>query len=87
MKEVSENKIYHATRGIIRTLEDHGGCQEPMKWSLHLPYKPSESTLSRVDLLIEQFPDGAIEGVIFPDCVIRVRFYCLNISKFFRVYC
>ena len=24
--------------------------QEPIKWSLHLPYKPLESTLSRVDL-------------------------------------
>ena len=27
-----------------------GGSQEPIKWSLHLPYKPLESTLSRVDL-------------------------------------
>ena len=27
-----------------------------MKWSLHLPYKPLESTLSRVDLLLELFP-------------------------------
>ena len=25
-------------------------CQEPIKWSLHLPYKPLEPTLSRVDL-------------------------------------
>ena len=24
--------------------------QEPIKWSLHLPYMPLESTLSRVDL-------------------------------------
>ena len=24
--------------------------QEPIKWSLHLPYKPLQSTLSRVDL-------------------------------------
>ena len=24
--------------------------QEPIKWSLHFPYKPLESTLSRVDL-------------------------------------
>ena len=27
-----------------------GSLQEPNKWSLHLPYKPLESTLSRVDL-------------------------------------
>ena len=25
-------------------------CQEPIKWSLYLPYNPLESTLSRVDL-------------------------------------
>ena len=24
--------------------------QEPIKWSLHLPYKPLESTFSRADL-------------------------------------
>ena len=30
--------------------------QEPIKWSLHLPYKPLESTLSRVDLQLERFP-------------------------------
>ena len=24
--------------------------QEPIKWSVHLPYKPLESTLSRADL-------------------------------------
>ena len=28
----------------------HDLNQEPMRWSLHLPYKPLESTLSRVDL-------------------------------------
>ena len=31
-------------------------CQEPIKWSLHLPYKPLESALSRLDLLLERFP-------------------------------
>ena len=30
--------------------------QEPIKWSLHLPYKPLEPTLSRVDLQLERFP-------------------------------
>ena len=30
--------------------------QEPIKWSLHLPYNPLESTLSRVDLQLERFP-------------------------------
>ena len=28
-------------------------CQEPITWSLHLPYKPLESTLSDETLLIE----------------------------------
>ena len=28
----------------------HDLNQEPIRWSLHLPYKPLESTLSRVDL-------------------------------------
>ena len=31
-------------------LEKSKRNQEPIKWSLHLPYKPLESTLSRVDL-------------------------------------
>ena len=31
--------------------------QEPIRWCLHLPYKPLESTLSRVDLKIERFPE------------------------------
>ena len=45
-------------------LELHLGCkyllielfQEPIKWSLHLPYKPLEPTLSRVYLFLERFP-------------------------------
>ena len=39
------------TMNLTKTLS-----QEPIKWSLHLPYKPLESTLSRVDLLLERFP-------------------------------
>ena len=31
--------------------------QEPVKWSLHLPYMPLESTLSPVDLQLERFPE------------------------------
>ena len=31
--------------------------QEPITWSLHLPYKPLESTLSDEELFLEQaFP-------------------------------
>ena len=31
-------------------MDKKGDNQEPIKWSLHLSYKPLESTLSRVDL-------------------------------------
>ena len=31
--------------------------QESIKWSLHLPYKPLQSTLSGVDSLLEWFPE------------------------------
>ena len=31
--------------------------QGPIRWSLYLPYKPLDSTLSRVDLYIEQFTE------------------------------
>lgn len=31
--------------------------QEPITWNLHLPHKPLESTLSRVDLQIGRFPE------------------------------
>ena len=31
--------------------------QESIKWSLHLPHKPLQSTLSWVDSLLERFPE------------------------------
>ena len=36
--------------------------QEPIRWSLHQPHKPLESTLSRLDLWIEQFPVGVLRA-------------------------
>ena len=43
--------VYRILRYATNSLE-----QEPIKWSLHLPYKPLASTLSRVDLQLERFP-------------------------------
>ena len=41
---ISENLEIELFENIIKLL------QEPIKWSLHLPYMPLESTLSRVDI-------------------------------------
>ena len=37
--------------------------QEPITWSFHLPYSPSESTLFRIFLFLETPPMGFIAGV------------------------
>ena len=46
-----ETNIFHSRIGREWCIPLPGvNDQEPIKWSLHLPYKPLESTLSRVDL-------------------------------------
>ena len=66
-------------------------CQEPIIRSSHLPYLPSESTLSRIFLFLEAPPTGFFAGVyiIFS----AARKYFNNGEKrgkfniFFRVLC
>ena len=55
VEQTSRGKNVHSgdtkirPQGLVNGLSDDLR-QEPIKWSLYLPYKPLESTLSRVDL-------------------------------------
>ena len=53
--------------------------QEPITWSFHLPYLPSESTLSRIFLFLEASPTGFFAGVyIVANHKRAVVLYCLR---------
>ena len=45
----------------VRPTDGIRSCQQPIRWSLHLLFKPLESTLSRVDLQIERLLEAPIE--------------------------
>ena len=49
LKKITRLHMKKNSRGLEMRLRIDP-LQEPIKWSLHLPYKPLESTLSRVDL-------------------------------------
>ena len=62
-------------------------CQEPIIRSFHLPYLPSESTLSSIFLFLEAPPTGFSAGVYLIASHKRaVVFYCLRYMQAARKY-
>ena len=48
----------------VRLADGIQSCQQPIRWSLHLLFKPLESTLSRVGLQIERLLEGGFRAPI-----------------------